>query len=128
MPRTKILCPSAEGKKGALLLGRVKADNRVAFANMPMTVTEDFVEAARQTAPEGRAEYGYRFSSPCVTKGCKQWDGERCAVSGRMLDLLSEMETEDLPDCLIRANCRWFAQDGAAICRKCTFVTTRRRV
>lgn len=126
--RQKVLCPSAQGRRGALLLGRVQENNEVAFANFDIRVTDAFVEAAKAASPDGNTEYGYRFANVCVKKRCQQWDGTQCTVSSRMLRLLEDMTTEELPDCRIRADCRWYAQEGEEICRRCTYVTTRRVV
>lgn len=119
------LCPSAQAKPGALLLGRVKKDNSVAFLKEPVKVGQEFMDTVKDAVPEA-PEYAFRFASPCLEKGCSQWKSGNCGVSGFVKEALPDHTADSLPKCAIRENCRWFLQDGASICYKCIFVTTRR--
>ena len=128
-------CPSAPCKEGALLLGIVLADGRVAFAQDRMVVDKAFVEHA--TAPGSHPpETRFRFGSPCAKGACHQWTGSRCGVIDAVLDeahsqdiaAVDEGGDTDLPACAIRATCRWFEQSGAAACHVCDLVVTETRV
>jgi hypothetical protein len=127
-------CPSAPCKEGALLLGIVLADGRVAFAQDRMVVDKAFVEhatAAGSHPPETR----FRFGSPCARGACHQWTGSRCGVIDAVLDEIQSQaivpgnDTLDaeLPGCAIRPTCRWFEQSGAAACHVCDLVVTDTR-
>lgn len=79
--------------------------------------------AATGHAPETR----FRFSSACIQSACKQWADGGCSLPGRLAALISTAEApaSPLPQCSIRAQCRWFEQRGADACRVCPVVATR---
>ena len=118
------LCPSYRCEEGARLLGIVQHDGSVAFTPDDIRIDATFVETARRgRAPEAR----FRFAGPCQRGRCAQWTGERCGVIDGVLRLAAAtgMAVSDaLPDCAIRAQCRWFGQAGAEACRVCTLVIT----
>ena len=126
------LCPSSPCREGAILLGIVLADGRVAFAKDRIVVDEGFVQnatAAGSRPPESR----FRFSSPCVKGGCHQWTGSRCGVIDAVIEETrvqnSQPESESsFQDCSIRDTCRWFEQTGADACAVCHMVITETRV
>lgn len=126
------LCPSSRCQEGAILLGIVLADGRVAFAKDRIIVDEGFVQNA--TAKGSRPpESRFRFSSPCAKGGCHQWTGSRCGVidsvmeEARAQNYRPDTETA-LQDCSIRDTCRWFEQTGADACAVCDIVVTETRV
>lgn len=121
-----ILCPSANCRDGALLVGIVMPDGRVAFTSERIVVDEEFVQIARRGAsPEKR----FRFGSTCVKGACAQWTGERCGVIDEVLQTFEPRGAPaELPDCSIRAQCRWFEQSGAAACAVCPEVITDARM
>ncbi len=123
MEQEQILCPSSRCQAGALLVGIVLSDGRVAYASDRIVIDREFVELAQQgPAPETR----FRFSTPCARGACRQWTGDRCGVIDRLTPLLDEAEQRgiELPACAIRAECRWFAQAGATACAICPEVVT----
>ncbi|MEP3890242.1 MAG: hypothetical protein ABJN69_07225 [Hellea sp.] len=115
------MCPSSRCKPGALLIGMVKADSTVGHVPMRLEIDEDFVKSANA---DGKAETRFRFSSPCVEGKCAQWSGDKCGVVEKAADKLAATQTEDLPNCSIRKDCRWFKQRQAEACRVCSFVIT----
>lgn len=115
------LCPSSPCQEGAILLGIVLRDGRIAFAADQLVVDADFVHVAAQgRAPEKR----FRFASPCLRGGCEQWTGGRCSVIDSVLTDVAPSAGSELPACSIRARCRWFSQAGADACRVCPAVIT----
>ena len=126
-----ILCPSARCHDGAILLGIVLPDGRVAFAEGRTTVDREFVSIATtegSRAPERR----FRFSSPCAQSGCRQWTGTRCGVIDSAMKEASAQGhdlpvDQELPACGIRADCRWFLQSGADACAVCELIVTETR-
>ncbi len=122
MPDDPILCPSARCEEGAILLGIVMGDGRVAFASERIVVDEEFVRIAH----EGRSpEMRFRFSAPCVKAACRQWTGERCGVIDAVLDHIAPGEPGDrLPACTIRPQCRWYEQSGPQACCVCPLIVT----
>ena len=135
MSADTILCPSSRCEPGALLLGLVLPDGRVAYASDRIAVDDEFVDIARQgRSPEQR----FRFASPCVQSACRQWTGNRCGVIDEVLDQVNRkaMSPEDdaadpvqmdLPPCSIRDDCRWWNQHGRSACEVCPLVITDSR-
>lgn len=123
MENEPVLCPSSRCQPGALLVGIVLTDGRVAYVSERLEIDRQFVELAQQgRAPETR----FRFSTPCARGACRQWTGERCGVIDRLTPLLTatEVSAAALPACSIRSNCRWFGQSGSAACAICPEVVT----
>lgn len=119
-PKEPALCPSSRCEKGNILLGVVQGDGTVGFLSERMTLDDDFVEIARQgRSPEKR----FRFASSCVQCGCRQWKDGRCGVIDTVLDSVPA-GAERLPQCSIRAQCRWFQQEGEEACGVCPLVIT----
>jgi hypothetical protein len=117
-----VLCPSARMKEGAVLLGIVQADGRIAFAAHRLEVNQDFVQSALQGRP---AEKRFRFSDVCVQSGCRQWTGERCGVVDQILAAApADQLSLEMPECSIRPQCRWYNQNGWQACRVCPLVVT----
>jgi len=118
----QLLCPSARMKQGAVLLGIVMADGRVAFAPNRLAVNSEFESNAR----EGRSpEKRFRFADTCVQRGCAQWTGTRCGVIDEVsAEVPISAWQSDLPQCSIRPQCRWHHQIGSQACRACPVVIT----
>lgn len=116
------LCPSAPCEEGALIIGRALRSDVVALLPHPIPVSSAFVaEAVKHRAPEKR----FRFASPCRGGGCLNWNGHNCLVPDQMRQVFKPNEAE-LPECGIRADCRWHHQDGLKACSLCVNVTTQR--
>ena len=121
--RKRVLCPSAPANVKAILLGVVQSDGSVAFVKDRIEVTREFVDiATKGRAPETR----FRFSLPCIGSGCRQWVNGGCSLPERLADMIPAPADAPLPDCSIRAQCRWFDQRGSDACRICPLVVTRR--
>jgi len=125
-----LLCPSSRCQDGAILLGIVLGDGRVAFAQHRLVVDAAFVQNATKEGSR-EPERRFRFSSPCAKAGCQQWTGSRCGVIDSVMDdarALHAAVDGPLPNCSIRSECRWFDQAGAAACAVCDLVVTETRV
>lgn len=113
------MCPSAPAHTGALLLGRFKEDGSLAFAQKPLPVAAPFLAAAEAGGDIGKR---FRFASPCMQSACSRWKDGKCLVATAAAQVANEPTTEKatgLPECSIRAQCRWFAQEGVVACRIC---------
>src|SRR5829696_2703093 len=123
------LCPSARCEEGAILLGIVGKDGVVGYVSPLIRVDKDFVrQAYKGRTPEKR----FRFSQPCIERGCLQWTDSRCGVIDRALQAKEEANATNtaidvLPNCTIRPRCRWFAQVGHRACTVCPLVVTNAR-
>jgi hypothetical protein len=107
---------------GSLLIGIVMPDGNVAFTGAKLTVNDEFIESAKKgRSPEAR----FRFADKCVQGSCKQWTGTRCGVIDHAIAALSTPAlSPDLPRCKIRAQCRWYKQDGKEACAVCPLIVT----
>jgi hypothetical protein len=115
---TSLLCPSADAEMaGSVIFGIV-----VGTPEAPHVVHLDRVkpippELLALDAPVQPAEI-FRIAATCIENGCKHFDGANCRLTERIVDGLPAV-TERLPACAIRANCRWWHQEGTAACLRC---------
>ncbi len=118
----KALCPSSRCTPGAVLLGVVQSNGTIGFLKQRRIVDEFFVNLAH----EGRQpEKRFRFADTCVKSGCLQWANGRCGVIDRVLAANPDYKnSEQLPACSIRTNCRWYLQWGARACGICPLIVT----
>jgi hypothetical protein len=115
-------CPSALCEEGALLLGVMTAEGRLAYIQPPTTIDSGFVDRAKE---RGHPERSYRFSSPCVEGGCPQWTGDHCGIGELVAKEAPQTLAESparLPNCAIRSSCRWHFEQGPAACAVCPLV------
>ncbi len=59
-----------------------------------------------------------RFAARCEKQRCCHFDGEHCSLGARIRRELPPV-VDELPACSIRANCRWFAEQGRDVCLRC---------
>jgi len=119
----ELLCPSSRGTlKDSVLIGVVTshADGpRIVPTERAMPVTPEIL---RMAEPVGPSEV-FRFASPCQAGRCPHFHNEACQLAVRSVDLLQSV-VDELPKCSIRRDCRWFQQEGPAICKRCPQVVT----
>lgn len=119
-----LMCPSAQPEmQGSRVLGVVggTADApAVAYLNQFLPVTDEIIALAQPAKPT----QVMRFAAPCQEKLCSHFDGKDCGLVTRIVQILPAV-TEALPACLIRATCRWFAQEGRAACQRCPQIVTQ---
>jgi len=122
--KNKILCPSSTCKPGAILLGIVLPNGKVAVSSTEYIIEKDFVEKAKAgRLPEDR----FRFSSPCISSKCGNWENSKCRLIGKLKEEVDESvgkkpQDYDFPDCAIQKQCRWFLQNGKDACYYCEFL------
>jgi hypothetical protein len=119
-------CPSSACRPGAVLVGIVLPDGRIAYASDRVCVDDEFVRIAHEGRPP---EQRFRFSSPCMRSACAQWDGSECGLIDRLLGEYQEQfgapaAPDPLPHCPIRDECRWFRQRAGLACAVCNVVVT----
>jgi hypothetical protein len=116
-----LLCPSANCNEGALLLGIVNQDGKVSFLTQSFFVDNEFVKITKiGRKPEKR----FRFSNWCIRTSCEQWTGCSCGVIEKVIEILKPEEPSQLPNCIIRKECRWYNQCGGKACAVCPGVVT----
>jgi hypothetical protein len=114
-----ILCPSAAMTEGSLLFGLIDRRGQVTYSQAAIPVTKKLLlhlPVARE------AEGQFRFASACATSACLHW-AEGCSLSSRLSEFQVFASESDIdrtpPECAIRARCRWYLQDGPAMCSVC---------
>ena len=117
------LCPSAQPDwKGAVATGVVGGSAerpRVRPLEHPLPVTAELLELASPVEPTEV----FRFAAPCRCSGCGHFTGSRCGLAAKVVRMVPQA-TADLPECDIRARCRWFAEEGEAACLRCPAIAT----
>lgn len=117
------LCPSAQpGMENCRILGLVQpegAATRLAYLNEHVAATPELLALS---APVKPTEV-FRRAATCAEHKCPHFDGSDCRLAARIVRLLPAV-VDTMPPCLIRKECRWYAQEGPAACRRCPEVTT----
>jgi len=118
-----LLCPSARpDMDGSVVIGVVGGtvgEPVVRYLREPLAVTPEVLDLTSPVSPQEVL----RFAAPCATSDCIHYDGAHCQLGKRAAKLIS-LTVFSLPPCGIRATCRWFAENGAAICRRCPAIVT----
>jgi len=91
----------------------------LSYLNQHLPVTEETLALAGP-APPTRV---FRFAASCEEKKCMHFDGRDCRLAVRIVQILPAV-VERLPPCIVRASCRWHAQEGGAACLRCPQIVT----
>jgi hypothetical protein len=120
---SELLCPSAPPSADeSVLIGVVTGapgQARVVPTARPMPVTHELLQMAEPVRPSEV----FRFAAACRDEQCVHFKNNACQLAARSVHLL-EAVSEELPPCPIRPKCRWFRQEGPAICKRCPQVIT----
>jgi hypothetical protein len=116
-------CPSArpdtEDSVVFGVVGGTVAEPRVGYLQRPMAATADLLALAAPADPAAV----FRFGGRCAEGACRHFDGARCSLAHRLVQLLPVV-TDRLPSCALRPTCRWWREEGPAACRRCPQVVT----
>jgi hypothetical protein len=118
------MCPSTPAANATVFLGMITPAGRVAYVT-PAVPSATVLQTLDDTA--GTLESRYRFAGRCVTGSCGFWTGDHCGLGAKLAASYQEVAgaaPAELPRCAIRRTCRWFAEQGAAACSPCSYVTT----
>ena len=115
-------CPSApanapDAKVFGVIVGSHDAP-RVAYLEEPTPFTEETAALAEGLDP-GEV---FRVTSRCFESGCVHYQSSRCSLGDEIHSRAPSVES--LPPCSIRAQCRWFAEQGPSVCLRCPAVVT----
>jgi hypothetical protein len=119
--RLPLLCPSSNiDEPNARVLGVLGADGRLTFAKVPIPVTPEFIAIAKKGRDPSKR---FRFTTPCIQRGCRHWENERCLVADVVTDEMASPECAPASTreqaCPIKDACRWYHQRGEDACRAC---------
>jgi hypothetical protein len=119
-----LLCPSAQPEmQGSRLLGVVGGTPgapEIAYLNQFVPVTAELLALTGPAKPTQLL----RFAAPCQEKKCSHFDGAKCNLVTRIVQILPAV-VDALPACLIRPTCRWYEQEGREACLRCPQVITQ---
>lgn len=119
-----LLCPSAqpemEGSRVIGVVGGTTEAPELSYLNESLPVTDELLRLAGHLKPTEV----FRFGAHCEEKACRHFDGSRCNLATRIVQILPVV-TEALPACLIRPSCRWYQQEGKAACMRCPQIVTQ---
>ena len=107
---------------GARVFGVVAgtdAEPSVAWLERPVPVTPELLAKTGAVEPQRI----FRITAACQESKCTHFDGSRCKLVRRIVNLLPAV-VDGLPPCSLRADCRWFTQEGRAACVRCPQVVT----
>ena len=104
------------------VLGVVQQDGAtpmLQYLNELLPATEEVLALAAPVKPTDV----FRLAATCAEHRCPHFDGTDCRLATRIVQILPAVVTS-LPPCIIRKECRWYSQEGAAACRRCPEITT----
>ena len=117
------VCPSAQPDwKGSVAIGVMEGTAekpRMAHFADALPVSDDLLRLAGPVTP-GEV---FRFAAPCLQGRCAHFRNSRCNLVTQIVSVLPAV-TEALPQCAIRAQCRWWRQEGKQACMRCEQVVT----
>lgn len=105
-----------------MVLGVVRHDGprpAVAYLNERVPATPEVLAMASPLKPTEV----FRLAATCAEHKCPHFDGADCRLAARVVKMLPEA-VDRLPPCTIRKECRWYAQEGGAACRRCPEIST----
>jgi hypothetical protein len=108
-----------EGARIIGVLSGTPSDPRVAYLEPGTQIDPDISTGIGELAPT----QVFRFAAKCEKGGCSHFSEGRCSLGDRVVAHLPEI-VDSLPVCQIRSSCRWFAEQGGSICRRCPQVVT----
>lgn len=123
MTDRKFACPSAdprmENARVFAVMAGTEQEPRAAYLAKGVDVPEAALALTEGVLPTRV----FRFTGTCGEKGCSQFGNGKCQL-GKTVNRVLGAVADAVPACSIRADCRWFAENGSAICFKCPQVIT----
>jgi hypothetical protein len=101
------------------VVGGTADEPRTRPLERPLPVTAELLALAEPASPTEV----FRFAAPCLTAGCRHFEGRSCTLAAKVTHLLPAVSS-GLPECDIRPRCRWFAQEGETACHRCPQIVT----
>jgi len=117
------LCPSAQpGMDQCRILGVVRRDGPAPMLEYLNQHVPAAAEVLAMAAPLKPTDV-FRLAATCEEHKCPHYDGTDCQLASRIVQILPAV-VDALPPSIIRKECRWYSQEGAAACKRCPEVTT----
>jgi hypothetical protein len=117
---TQIIGLDAARAAPLLQAGRKAGDgDRRIVAFRPVPITAELL-ATSAPLPPTRV---MRFAARCQESACSHFDGHDCRLASRIVAMLDPVVVS-LPPSALRADCRWWRQEGREACRRCPQIIT----
>lgn len=121
MDGRSLVCPSARPEMpGSVVLGvfrEIGGEEVLHHLAEPVAATAGVLALARG-APLADV---FRFAAPCAGDQCAHFDAGLCRLAGKIVEAVPAA-ARALPPCRIRAECRWYVQEGKAACLRCPLI------
>ena len=101
------------------IVGGTADEPRLRHLEHPLPVTDELLSLSGAVRPTEV----FRFAAPCACQACPNFQESRCSLATKIVRLLPVV-SETLPACRIRAQCRWWHEEGRAACQRCPQVVT----
>jgi hypothetical protein len=111
--------PSAESARVFAVVGGTPEAPRASYLAKNTEVPAHLLQTPEGIAPTRI----FRFAGKCIEGGCGQFANGACQL-GKTVNRMLDAVADSIPACTIRAECRWFAENGPSICLKCPQVVT----
>jgi hypothetical protein len=119
----QLQCPSAQpGMQHASVfgvIGRQMRADQTQYLDAKIVATNSILSLTGDVDPLKV----YRIAATCEKSRCLHFDGTDCQLARRIVELLP-LAVDKTPNCSIRPECRWFAQEGAPACLRCPQVVS----
>jgi hypothetical protein len=119
----QLWCPSAQPDWAGAVAHAIVSGTAEAPLSRPLDralpVTPELLQLASPVEPTEV----FRFAAPCLKRGCRNYAQDQCTL-GRKVALNLPIALAGLPACPVRRRCRWFHEQGSAVCNKCPQVVT----
>jgi len=116
-------CPSAQPDWADSvvfgIVGGTVEEPRLVHLTEPQPVTDELLSLSHPVNPTEV----FRFAAPCAGNGCQHFDGSKCRLATKIVQMLPAV-LEELPPCCVRPTCRWWQQEGKAACMRCPEIVT----
>jgi hypothetical protein len=111
-------CPSSADQNVRYVIGRRKKDGAVQFVKELVPVGPEVLDHLRLVGDD----YRYRFGGVCIQGECVHW-ANGCDLGVSVTKVAIEKKLKPRDPCVFKTLCRWFAENGAAACGGCAFVS-----
>jgi hypothetical protein len=108
-----LLCPSTDASNGVIVLGHGPVGSPLEY--------EDAIRAPKEADSDPTYT---RLAGRCHGHECAYWAGA-CQLGQRLATVEVHVSNRFSPRCVIRKQCRWFAENGSAACNNCPYVRLR---
>ena len=111
--------PSAKDARVFAVIGGTAEEPRASFLAKGVEVPAELLATPEGIAPKRI----FRFTGKCENGACGQFANGNCQLGKTVSRMMADV-VDTVPACTIRGDCRWYAENGPAICRKCPQVVT----